>query len=482
MATMIGAETAQGKDNMAQQRFSDLGNISLQSGYPRKETIASLYDELDYQRAVQVYLWALPAVSVQVAYENCRDAFGAGPTTVAIFEDFLDAKTIVATGNGQSIYSVSFADLQETGPLVVETPPAVLGFAMDLWQYPIVDIGVFGPDKGQGGRFLLLPPDYTGDVPEGYFVVPCDTNIVNIGLRGFVRDGKTESAVNVIKRSRAYPLAQKDNPPPMHFVNASGVAVTMLPIGDTLTTIAYFQVLARLVEHEAVREKDRAMLGMAASIGIEKGRPFAPDTRMQGILAQAAQVASVIAATQSFASRYPQRHTWPGKRWEEIFQTTEATLENPNYLELDAKTTLYYQAMGGSKQILLSIVGAGSKYSAAFQDRAGEWLEGSHDYRLRVPPDVPVKDFWSVTVYDAETRSMIANAQGRSGRDSYQTDLQINDDGSVDLYFGPTEPASHARNWVQTNPGTGFFVYFRWYGPLEPYFDKSWQLPDIERI
>jgi hypothetical protein len=465
-----------------QARQSRIGDLDLQNGYPDRDRLASIYDELDFQRAVQIYLWALPAVSLQIAYENVGAMFGRGCTTVIIFEHFLDAKTVVPTGNGQSIYSVNFADLKETGPLVVETPPGVLGFAMDLWQYPLADIGVFGPDEGKGGAFLFLPPDYDGEIPNGYFVVPSDTYVVNVGLRGFVRDGKTDAAVEEIKGSRVYPLAQKNDPPPMHFADASGSPVVMLPLGDNLAGIDYFRILARIVEHEAVREKDRVMWGLAASLGIAKDKPFAPDARMESILTEAARVGCAMAAAQSFASRSDKKLTWPDRRWEEIFQTDEVTLENPNYLEIDAKTTIYYQAMGASKSALKSIVGAGSKYSAAFTDSQGDWLDGSRNYRLTVPPNPPVKDFWSVTVYDARTRSMIDNPQGKSGRDSYQESIHKNDDGSVDLYFGPKPPAGHEDNWVQTLPGVGFFVYFRWYGPLDAYFDQSWRLPDIERI
>ena len=459
-----------------------LADLVIEGGYPSAESIGALYDELDFQRAVQVYLWALPAVGLQAMLDGARAAYGADATTVPIFEDFLDAKTIVATGNGQSIYSLVNIDLTDTGPMVLEAPPHVLGFIMGLWQYPLEDVGPLGPDKGRGGSFLLVPPDHQGELPDGYFVVRCDAYALNACLRGFVQDGRTEPAVEQIKKMRVYPLAAKDDPPPMTFVNASGVPANIFLIGDDLSTIAYFEILARIVEREAVREKDKVMLGLAASLGIAKGQPFQPDERMRAILANAARVGSAMAAAQSYASRYPDRHTWPGAQWEELFQTKDATLENDDYVEIDAKTTLYYQAMGASKAALLSVVGAGSKYSAAFRDADGQWLQGARSYRLRVPPDVPVKDFWSVTVYDAVTRSMIDNEQGVTGRDSYQATLATNDDGSLDLYFGPSPPESREDNWVQTNPGVGFFLYFRWYGPLPPYFDKTWRLPDVERL
>jgi hypothetical protein len=162
-----------------------------------------------------------------------------------------------------------------------------------------------------------------------------------------------------------------------------------------------------------------------------------------------------------------------------LLQTEHPDFVNPGYVELDGRAALYYQAAGASKSIFLDVVGAGSKYAATFKDRNGDWLDGAKTYSLRVPPNPPVKDFWSVVVYDAETRSMIANEQGISSRNSYQQ-LATNEDGSIDLYFGPEAPEGREEQWVQTNPGVGFFLYFRWYGPLEPYFDKSWRLPDVQ--
>jgi hypothetical protein len=348
---------------------------------------------------------------------------------------------------------------------VIEAPPKVLGFIMDTWQYPLEDIGALGPDKGQGGPFLILPPGYEGDVPDGFFVVRSDTNFVNVTVRGYVVEGRPEPAVEQIKRMRIYPLAQKN----------------LFFHGDDLDTISYFELLAKVAHEDVSREKDRAMWGLAASIGIAKDRPFEPDERMTGILARAAKLGAAMAAAESCASRYPAKHTWEGTQWEEIFHTPHATLESPDYLEIDARVAIYYQAMGAAKAALLSVVGAGSKYSASFRDGSGAWLMGDAAYHLRVPADVPVADFWSVTVYDAVTRSMIDNAQGVSGRDSYDG-LVTNHDGSVDLYFGPEAPPGHESNWVQTNPGVGFFVYFRWYGPTQPYFDKTWRLLDIQRL
>jgi hypothetical protein len=458
------------------------GDFALEGGYPDTGSVGALYDELDFQRAVQAYIWAVPAVEMEVLTEGLEHDLGLSLTTVGVFENFLDATTLVATGNGETIYAFGNIDTSQSGPVVIEVPPAVLGFAMSGWQQPLEDIGPLGPDKGKGGKFLFLPPGFDQEPPPGHFVVRSDTYLLNWLVRGFVQDGDTEPAVRAIKTMRVYPLADAADPPPTQFVNVSGRKATLVPVGENLSGFAYFEKLARFVEREPVREQDKQFLGMLAGLGIEKGKPFSPDDRTKGILTRAARVGQAMTAALSFDSRNPTKLRWPGtSQWEELLQTEHPDFVNPNYVELDGRAALYYQAAGASKNILLDVVGAGSKYAATFKDSNGNWLDGSRNYRLRVPSNPPVKDFWSVVVYDAETRSMIATDQKVSSRNSYQQ-LAANDDGSVDLYFGPGAPEGKEDQWVQTNPGIGFFLYFRWYGPLEPYFDKTWKLGDVEPI
>jgi hypothetical protein len=450
-------------------------------GYPTAATSRQLYDELDYQRAVQAYIWATPAVGMEAISEGTRE-LGTSITTIGIFENFLDAKTVVATGNGQSLYALDNIDLSQTGPVVIEVPPAVLGFIMSLWQQPLEDLGPLGPDKGKGGKYLLLPPGYEGEVPDGYFVVRSDTCLINWVVRGFVKDGKPDFAVASLSKMRIYKLSDRDHPPPMRVINVSGKAATLVPVGEKLGGLSYFVTIAKFLQREPVREQDKQFLGMLAPLGIEKGKPFAPDARLRDILTRAAKTGQAMVTTLSFDSRHPRKLRWPGaSRWEEVLLTSHPDYVGPNYVELEARAGLYYQAAGASKHVLEDVVGAGSKYAASFRDSNGEWLLGDRNYSLRIPANPPVKDFWSVVVYDAITRSMIDTDQAVSGHDSYQK-LLTNPDGSVDLYLGPVAPAGKESNWVKTRPGTGFFLYFRWYGPLQPYFDKSWTLPDPERV
>lgn len=457
------------------------GIYKLEGGYPDKANVQKIYDELDYQRAVQAYIWAIPAVDVEALGEGLKGLGLTSLSSIGIFENFLDANTVVLTGNGQSIYAFNDFDLSG-GPVVAEAPPGVLGFIISLWQQPLEDIGPLGPDKGKGGKFLLIPPGYNKPIPSGYFVVKSDTYLVNFVVRGFVKEGKTAPAVEAIKKMRVYKFEDRNNPPAMNFSNLSGKKAVTVPLNETLSGIKFFEIVHRFIQREPVRLQDKQFLGLLASLGIEKGKPFPTDDRTRRILERAAKDGQVMAATISYDARYPKKLRWPGfSNWEELLLTEHPDFVGPNYEELDSRAALYYQALGASKSIFLDIVGAGSKYAGAFKDKDGDWLTGANNYKLTVPANPPVKDFWSVTVYDATTRSMIDNAQHISGRDSYQN-LKKNADGSIDLYFGPTAPAGNESNWVQTNSGTGFFLYFRWYGPLQTYFDKSWKLPDVEKV
>jgi hypothetical protein len=463
--------------------IADVGEVpALVGGYPNEEDVSRLYDELDYQRACQAYIWATPAVEMEVLGEGLARDCGLSLTTIGIFENFLDSKTVLATGNGESIYAFGNIDLAETGPVVIEVAAGILGFIMSGWQQPLSDLGPLGPDGGKGGRYVLFPPGVEPRAPAGHFAVPSDTMLINWIVRGFVKDGKPDAAVRAIKGMRIYRLVDKEKPPVTRFVNLSGARATLIPVGEDLDGLPYFEKLARFIEREPVREQDKQFLGMLAGLGIEKGKPFKPDARMKAILTRAAKVGHAMTATLAYASRYPRKQRWSGdNHWEEVILSEHPDFVAPNQVELDARAALYYQAAGASKSLLLETIGVGSKYAATFKDSEGRWLDGGNSYRLRVPANPPAKDFWSVTVYDANTRSMIDTDQGISARDSYQK-LESNSDGSIDLTFGPSAPAGTEGNWVQTIPGVGFFLYFRWYGPLKAYFDKSWRLPDVERL
>jgi hypothetical protein len=458
----------------------------LPGGYPQPDDLPSLYDELDYQRACQLYIWATPAVGMEAISAGLASV-GLSPEStdsVGIFEHFLHPHTVVATGNGQSIYAIANIDLSATGPAIVEVPGGLIGFIMSGWQQPLEDVGLLGPDQGKGGKFLLIPPGADLEVPDDVYPVRSDTFLVNCCMRGFLQDGKPDAAVAALRTMRIHRLADWDNAPAPDSRDLSGEAITMIAVGDAIDGIGYFELLARFIAREPAREQDKQFLALARSLGIAGDQPFAPDDRMRAILTRAARTGHAMVAAISYLDRDGTRLRWPGhSAWEEVVTTSgTGNYVEDDHVDLDGRAALYYQAAGASKRINLTTVGAGSKYAATFKDAAGAMLDGSRTYRLRVPPEVPAKNFWSVVAYDAETRSMIQTDTEITGRDSYQQTLEHNDDGSVDLYLGPTAPDQHADNWIPTRPGVGFFLYFRWYGPLEAYFDKTWILPDLEPL
>ena len=466
--------------------MTDSPDSLLTGGYPPPETLPDLYDELDYQRACQLYIWGTPAVGMEALSDGLAsvslppDSTG----TIGIFEHFLHPRTLVATGNGQSIYAIANIDLSATGPVIVEVPGGLIGFIMSGWQQPLEDVGLLGPDKGQGGRFLLVPPGADVEVPDDVFVVRPDTFLVNCCMRGFLQDGKPDAAVAALRTMRIHPLADLVDPPPPQSRDLSGEPTTMVAVGDKIDGLGYFELLARFIAREPARDQDEQFLALARSLGIAPGQPFAPDERLRGILTRAARTGHAMVAAIAYVDRDGTRLRWPGQSaWEEVVTTSGiGDYMEDGYVDLDGRAALYYQAAGASKSINLTTVGAGSKYAAVYKDATGAMLDGSRTYRLRVPADVPAKNFWSVVAYDAETRSMIQTDVDITGRDSYQQTLTRNDDGSVDLYVGLTAPDEHADNWIPTKADVGFFLYFRWYGPLDAYFDKTWILPDLEPL
>jgi hypothetical protein len=450
--------------------------IRLEAGQPAVDIIPELYDELDFQRAVQVYVWATPFVAMSAMLEGLARDYGATLTRQPIFEQSVTPELVVFTGNNTTIYSFGHLDLKRHGPIVLEAPEGALGGIDNHWEYPLVDIGPFGPDQGKGGRFLVLPPDYEGEVPDGYFVVRSDTYQNFFLLRGVPRNGDVQGAVDVLRTARLYPLSAAADPPPMEWFNASGItASTTFP-----TDYRYFELLAKNLTAEPPRTQDKDMLGMLAPLGIVHGKPFEPDARVRGILERAAKVGNATSRTIAYNSRNPNRIYVEGSKWEFVFLTESATFETDSYRDVDASVTYAHQAFFTAEGMVQKVVGRGSQYLAAYKDGDGNWLDGGQSYSLHVAPNVPVEDFWSVMVYDAETRSMIVNDQV-PGRDS-NAELEINEDGSVDLYFGPEAPDGLESNWVKTIPGKGFFLYFRLYGPKEEFFDRSWQIDDLDKL
>jgi hypothetical protein len=464
----------------AQTTDTRLGTLSFPNGYPSDETARKLYDEMDYQRAVQAYLWAYPAVSFESIRLAAKPDFGADYNVLGIADNFVDPKSVWLTANDTTIYAVANIDLAQAGPVVIEVPPgAMVGIIDDFWQRSITDVGLPGPDGDKGGKFLLLPPGYSSEVPnEGYHVLRGTMNNYSFMIRGLVVDNDVQDAVQRVKKLRIYRWSERANPKATTFVSISGKVVNTLPPSG----IEFWARLAAFITNNPVQERDRFFMAMLKPLGIEKGKPFQPDARQRAILEEAARIGDAMARTLLFDAeqRISGANAFSGTNWNWV------VLVNPNqetdtYSQLDERLHYTYGAIYTSPFIGAKKAGPGSTYVQAFKDKDGNRIDGGKSYRLHLPANVPVSAFWSMTLYDTEIRSMIQNSRDDSAVSSYDK-LKTNADGSIDLYFGPNPPAGSESNWIQTVPGKGFYPMLRFYTPKEGVFDGTWKLPDVELV
>ncbi len=451
-----------------------LGTLGFFDGYPTKETVGTVYDHLDFMRGVRVFLDAIPVASLHAMREGLREE-GCVNGTVGIFEELMDSKTLFLTANTESVYAMTWLDLKD-GPVVVESPPNTLGILDDFWFQYVTDLGNAGPDKGQGGRFLILPPDYGGEVPEGYHTVRSDTFGNWLIWRGFLVEGDPKPAVaNLKQHIRIYPLARRESPPEQEFVNLSGQHFNTIHAND----FTFYEEVNHVVQEEPIEALDPEFLGVLASIGIEKGKPFSPDDRMRAILTEAAAVGNATARALVFETRDPRSYYFEDSAWKTGFVGGSHEFQADGVRLLDARTLFFYYATGITPAMSAKMVGVGSQYAGAMVDSEGRAFDGGRTYRLRFPPNAPAKDFWSLVLYDNQTRSMLQTDQRFPSVNS-QRGVQQNADGSTDVYFGPKAPEGKESNWIQTVPGKGYSVILRLYGPLESWFDKSWKPGEVE--
>jgi hypothetical protein len=485
-----------------QSHFDTLADAPMFENRPTAGASVALKDELLFQRATQAYLWALPLLNTLGMKLGSERVFGAGYNVLPIWKDRLDAKTLVTTPNSDVIYAMSYVDLGKDGPLVFEAPSGLQGILLDAWQRPIPgptieghayfgDVGLPGPDAGKGGKFLLLPPGYNGPIPAGTYAYRSGTNNVFVFLRAFYQDPKNlKPPVELIEKAKIYPLGGEAGAKPMTFPNASGVPANMLPISDGNA----FDALKLLTDSEGDNLAGSDAMGLLASLGIRKGTPFAPDQKTRAILDKAARTGYKMSRVIGFEEAmdgaslrvYSDRH-WVnpidnvGPR--DASNTTDLTFMNiaGDYRDLDARDWFFTNYYSISPGMVSKIPGKGAAYMIGFTDGAGNPLSGGSTYKLTLPPKIPAANFWSVTVYEAENASGLANGQPFPSLGSRDKPVE-NADGSTDIYLGPKAPDGKAGNWLATVPGRGFFAILRLYGPTEAAIDRSWKPGDIEPV
>jgi hypothetical protein len=481
-------------------RYRALAELPFEAGYPTAETTRALDDELFYQRAVQTYLWALPAMNMYAMKKGLGATFGTGYNVMSVFEKRLKPNTIITTPNSDVIYGLSFADLSETGPLVIDAPPRLQALLDDFWHRPLEgpeidgvqylgDIGLPGPDKGQGGRYLIVPEGHEIDADrDDHFIYTSRTNGVFIFVRGFF--GSVDDlapGVAAVEGITVRPL--RGDAEPMRFCHASDVASDALFPHD----VGYFEMLEEFIAGERPDAVDPYMHGVLASLGITKDNGFEPSARERELLDLAAVTGWKMA--KNIAANYDREDDalwWSDRHWVAHARTAlddflhtlldeEFRDRSTGHTDVNAKAHMFVNHYSISTGMMSSIVGLGAKYAGAYKDSNGNYLEGKNFYRLDLPPNPPANLFWSVTIYDAETAAGVdAEGQEYPSLNSL-SGPELNADGSVSLYLGPERPAG-GTNWLRTVPGRGWFSLIRWYGPTQDFFDRRYKPGDFVRL
>jgi hypothetical protein len=444
----------------------------------------SLRDELYYQRAVHAYFTTLGALNVIGMRDGSEKEFGAGYQVLPIWKDRMDSRCWVPTPNADVIYSMNYLDLKKTGPLVVAAPPNVIGMFTDFFQRTITDVGAIGPDRARGGLYLLLPPDYEGEIPQSYFAFKSRTYNVFLFFRTVMRKGGNgpdpAPAVALAEKTRIYPLfTPEKDVKPMQFPNGSGRRIDMMyPTDNT-----YWAKLKEFVDYEPVGAIDPEVRGVLASIGMEKGRPFEPTDKQKELLKKAVETAPrMILALRQLGRPDGRNKYYKDRQYENVWGGATADWFQGTYLDVNQRATYFQVAYSSAPAMVMRSIDAGSKYPVALRDADGDLLSGSNSYKLHLPKDPPAALFWAVTAYNVTDGTMTAAPQLMPSINGMNK-VASNPDGSVDLYFGPAKPAGAPdSNWIQTVNGRAFLVALRLYGTGTEFYDQSWKPDDVVKV
>lgn len=494
-----------------------LGVLEFKDGVPSKATADKLFDNLAFTYAYRAFMDNMRGVSIH-ALRDGMQSIGVKDNEVLIFSDLMDAKSLFLTANADTIYVMGSLDLSK-GPMVVETPPKFLGTVQDAWFRWVIDLGAPGPDRGLGGKYLIVPPDYNGPLPEGgFYVARARTNTILWFGRSFLEDhSDPRPAVETIRRfTKVYPyeaggvgtpiaeflagkakLGRLTPPPATVFHEGSGKVMNTIPPNDW----TFYEMLNEIVQKEPATALDPELMGPIAAIGIVKGKAFAPDERMKKTMTDALALANATARSLFMSPRDPSWFYYPNSSWMNYLFETGYEFETPipmitregvelfpptGYRTMDARTSFFYGVTGITPAMAMRLPGIGSTYLWTIVDADKAPFDGAKTYKVTLPKGIPEENFWSFTVYDNMTRSMLDTPQRypRAGSQSYPSPAaEPNADNSTTIYFGPTQPEGVKRgNWIQTMPGKGWFTILRLYSPLEPFFTKSWRPSEVEMV
>jgi len=459
---------------------TSIGTLNFFDGVPTKETAELAQDFLLKSRGVDVFMKGIPGLSLRGLRTGPAELGVNANGKVAIFDKLMDSKALFLTANTSTLYILPYIDTKEEGPIVVEVPPMMLGAFNDAWFRYIGDVGLAGPDRGKGGKYLVLPPSYKGKIPSGYNVVKTKTYGIWLFMRGNISNGIETAVKNVKDHLKIYPLSEVKNPRKTEYVSMSFKYFNTVHTND----YTFYEHLAELVNYESDEMLDPETKGLFASIGIKKGHEFAPNAKTKSILVDAVAIANAAARANNYYPKgdlkmvyfYTDKPTewvmaYPGKN---VFFTYDGAINT------DARAFFHYSYTGVTPAMATPRVGKGSDYAIAFKDADHNAFDGAKTYKIHIPANVPVADFWALTLYDTQTRSQLQTDQPFPTLGSQDKGIVQNEDGSYDVYFAPEKP--EGKNWLQTIPGKSWFVALRMYGPLEPWINKTWRTSEIELV
>jgi hypothetical protein len=445
------------------------GEFEFFDGVPKPESVQSIFDGLDLVRGITAFLNAVPGASLVAFRRGLRAAGVDSPDKIGFTDPRANSGALFLTPNTETTYGVTFLDLKAWGPTVIEVPAQSLCVVDDFWFRYVADMGIAGPDKGAGGKYLFLPPGYDGERPEGYYTFESPTFANFVVIRAL-------AGVEAIKQSRIYRLSDADNAPENTFVNVADQVFNTIHSND----FSFFEEIAELVAEEPTSALDPERAGTLRSLGIVHAKPFAPDERLRGILDDAARIGAAMARATLYAARAPESFRWEGSSWKEGFVGGNYEFLSDGARNLDARTLFHYAATVITPAMAHAQVGAGSAYIYTAEDADGALLDGAATYSLRIPANAPAKNFWAMDIYDTQTRSLLQSTP-YPALSSLSGDLQAESDGSYVLWFAPEAPEGKKSNWIPTLPGKSWWPLLRLYGPLEPWFDMTWRLPEFVR-
>lgn len=470
--------------SFAQETKSPLVRQLYDGNWPSAKEAQQLREELYYQRAIHAYMTMQPAMNVIGMRDGSEKAFGKGYNVLPIWKDRMDSRTWVPTPNADIMYSMSYLDLKKTGPLVVATPPRVIGMFTDFFQRTITDVGAIGPDRARGGLYLLLPPNYQGHVPDGYFTFTSSTYNVFLFFRTVMAKGPNgldpAPAVARAEQTRIYPLWEEEkNVIPMKFPNGSGKRTNMMyPTDNT-----YWDKLKKFVDYEPIKAIAPELRGVLASIGIIKGKPFEPTDQQKKLLDKAVKKAPRMILALRRDGRSDKRNLYyKDRQYERAWAAATAEWMQDSYLDVNQRASFFQYAYSSAPAMVMRTINAGSKYPFTTRDADGKFLNGSYQYKLRLPAGIPAKLFWAVTIYNVTDGTMPETPQLIPSKNGFENTVK-NKDGSINLHIGPTQPEGIAdTNWIQTVKGRDFMVAIRLYGSGIEFSDQTWKPDDVVKM